>query len=146
MMSNPEEIKKTIYAFIFVHSIGLISNTYYLNKNKKKSIDSMSLNKIMNYSLKLIIYFTLSIFVLVIINILPEGTLTVNHLNKIKYTEFVKMKDHYGSGFISNPNVALWLGIFYYFIMLIIQALQLIFRENSILEIFFLLIKKRLVK
>lgn len=146
MMANPEEIKNIIIAFILTHSIGFVSYLYFFYKNKKKTFTTNSYIKTMNYAIKLVIYFVLFVFVIITIEILPQGILTENHLKDLNYINFINSKGHGGSGLITNPNVTLWLGILYYLSMLIIQISQLKHRESDILELFFMTFKKRAVK
>lgn len=99
----------------------------------------------MNYAIKLVIYFMLCVFVVLTTKILPKGILTENYLNEIHYFDFIRERDHGGSGFLDIPNATLWLGILYYFIILLIHILQFKHKENSILDLFFIIFKKRVV-
>ncbi|MFD2908229.1 hypothetical protein ACFSX9_05725 [Flavobacterium ardleyense] len=141
-MTNPKAIQETIYAFLFTHLIGLVSSLYsYFKSRKKRKIDE-PLVQTMNYAIKLVIYFFLLFFVIVTVNILPEGVLTVAYLAEIDYVGFINDRGHSGSGLVADPHITLWLGIIYYFFLTSIHISQVLLGENSILDIIFIVYKK----
>lgn len=75
------------------------------------------------------------LFVVGSVKLLPEGVLTTPYLAEIDYVGFIAGRGHSGSGLVADPHITLWLGIMYYFILIVIQVSQVIFREERVLDL-----------